>query len=183
MKEGYHMYYINHYASPLGDITMASNGKKLTGLWFDQQKYFADTLSAPYQEKYLPVFEQTKQWLDCYFQGKIPSFMPPLCLEGSPFRMQVWEMLQKIPYGKTVTYGEIAKEISQNKLQKAMSAQAVGGAVGHNPISIVVPCHRVVGKNGNLTGYAGGIEKKIKLLTIEKIDMKQFFVPAKGTAL
>ena len=109
--------------------------------------------------------------------------MPPLCLEGSPFRMQVWEILQKIPYGKTVTYGEIAKEISQNKLQKAMSAQAVGGAVGHNPISIIVPCHRVVGKNGNLTGYAGGIEKKIKLLTIEKIVMKQFFVPAKGTAL
>lgn len=177
------MQYIDKYHSPLGNITIASNGECLTGLWFDGQKYFADTLSAEHEEKNLPVFEQTKQWLDLYFRGEIPDFTPPLYLNGSPFRLAIWEILMRIPYGQVMTYGQIAAIIAENKGQKAMSAQAVGGAVGHNPISIIIPCHRVVGSNGSLTGYAGGIEKKIGLLTLEKIDMKNLFVPQKGTAL
>ena len=177
------MQYIDKYHSPLGNITIASNGECLTGLWFDGQKYFADTLSAEHEEKILPVFEQTEQWLDLYFRGEIPDFTPPLHLNGSPFRLAIWEILMRIPYGQVMTYGQIAAIIAENKGQKTMSAQAVGGAVGHNPISIIIPCHRVVGSNGSLTGYAGGIEKKIGLLTLEKIDMENLFVPQKGTAL
>lgn len=177
------MQYIDKYHSPLGNITIASNGECLTGLWFDGQKYFADTLSAEHEEKILPVFEQTEQWLDLYFRGEIPDFTPPLYLNGSPFRLAIWEILMRIPYGQVMTYGQIAAIIAENKGQKTMSAQAVGGAVGHNPISIIIPCHRVVGSNGSLTGYAGGIEKKIGLLTLEKIDMENLFVPQKGTAL
>lgn len=161
------MHYTNEYLSPLGAITIASNGTELTGLWFNGQKYFADTLGGEYEAKSLPVFEETRRWLDIYFSGQNPSFVPPLKLCASPFRMQVWEILKGIPYGQTVTYGEIAR-ILEEKNGKRMSAQAVGGAVGHNPISIIVPCHRVVGANGSLTGYAGGIDKKIRLLELEK---------------
>lgn len=162
---------------------MASNGDKLVGLWFDKQKYFGSTLSPEHEEKDLPVFEQTRCWLDCYFSGKIPDFTPPLLFSSSPFRLAVWELLQRIPYGQTMTYGEIANKIAVQRNMKTMSAQAVGGAVGHNPISILVPCHRVVGGNGSLTGYAGGIDKKIKLLTLEKADTQHLFIPQKGTAL
>lgn len=177
------MQYTYGYHSPLGNITIASNGEILTGLWFDGQKYFADTLSAEHEEKNLPVFEQAKHWLDLYFRGEIPDFTPPLSFNGSPFRLAVWEILMRIPYGQVMTYGQIAAIMAENQGQKTMSAQAVGGAVGHNPISIIVPCHRVVGSNGSLTGYAGGIEKKIGLLTLEKIDMENLFAPQKGTAL
>ncbi len=177
------MHFVGHYDSPLGGILLASDGKSLTGLWFDGQKYFADTLDREREERELPVFEKARYWLDLYFQGVCPEFTPPLKLEGSPFRLAVWEILQKIPYGQVMTYGEIARLLALKTGKPSMSAQAVGGAVGHNPISVIIPCHRVVGSNGSLTGYAGGIEKKVQLLTLEKVDMKSFFVPKKGTAL
>ena len=170
------MQYTNTYQSSMGGITMASNGEKLTGLWFDQQKYFCDTLSIEHEEKDLPIFEETKQWLDYYFRGVNPDFTPSLLLQGTDFRIAVWDILKEIPYGQVITYGEIAHRIAEKRGTKTMSAQAVGGAVGHNPISIIVPCHRVVGSNGSLTGYAGGIDKKEKLLTLEKADMRNFFV-------
>ena len=163
------MNYIYHYSSALGGITMASNGPHLTGLWFDGQKYFADTLQNPVQEKSLPVFEDTCRWLDIYFSGKDPKFTPPLKMQTTPFRKQVWEIMLKIPYGKTMTYGEIASKIAKQNGLKKMSAQAVGGAVGHNAIPIIIPCHRVVGANGKLTGYAGGLDKKIYLLKLEGV--------------
>lgn len=162
------MTYIDRYHSPLGDITLASNGEALTGLWFEGQKYFGDTLSSKQEEKELPVFEESKRWLDIYFQGKTPDFTPPLLLETTPFRRAVGEIMLSIPYGQTMTYGEIAERIATQRGIPKMSAQAVGGAVGHNSISIIIPCHRVVGTNGSLTGYAGGIDKKIKLLRLEK---------------
>lgn len=177
------MQYTATYQSPIGRITMASDGQNLSGLWFDGQKYFADTLSTEHEFKDLPVFEQTKRWLDLYFQGNVPDFTPSLYLKSSPFRLAVWDILKQIPYGKIITYGEIADLIAKKQGVKTMSAQAVGGAVGHNPISIIIPCHRVIGSNGSLTGYAGGLDKKIFLLTIEKVDVRKFFIPKKRTAL
>lgn len=177
------MIYACKYNSPIGGITMASSGEALTGLWFDGQKYFGDTLPKEYREKNLPIFSESIRWLDIYFSGKNPDFTPALSFNASPFREAVWNILLTIPYGKTITYGEIAKKIAGEKGIETMSAQAVGGAVGHNPISIIVPCHRVVGTNGSLTGYAGGIGTKVKLLELEKTDMSGFFVPKKGTAL
>ena len=162
---------------------MASDGESLTGLWFERQKYYAATLTGEHTEKELPVFQQAKQWLDLYFQGKNPDFTPPLHLDGTPFRLAVWDVLQQIPYGQVMTYGEIANRIAGRQGLEKMSAQAVGGAVAHNPVSVIVPCHRVVGSNGSLTGYAGGIYKKIELLTLENADMAKLFVPKKGTAL
>lgn len=155
----------------------------LTGLWFDGEKYYADHLDPEHEERDTPVFEQVKQWLTIYFSGREPDFMPPIHMIGTPFQLSVWEILRKIPYGETVTYGDIAKEIAVQKGLSRMSAQAVGGAVGHNEISVIVPCHRVVGTNGSLTGYAGGIDKKVKLLTLEKAYRDNFFIPKKGTAL
>ncbi|MBO5069313.1 MAG: methylated-DNA--[protein]-cysteine S-methyltransferase [Roseburia sp.] len=177
------MDYTHHYESPLGGITLASDGEALTGLWFDGQKYFCDTLSEKHEQKDLPVFEQADQWLDIYFSGKAPAFTPPLCMKTTPFRKAVWEIMLTIPFGQTMTYGEIANRIARQKGLPKMSAQAVGGAVGHNSISLIIPCHRVVGTNGSLTGYAGGISIKEKLLILEKTDMSTFFVPTKGTAL
>lgn len=177
------MDYTHHYQSLFGGITVASNGEALTGLWFDNQRYFADTLSENHIEKMLPIFEQTDDWLDIYFTGKEPGFIPPIIMKTTAFRKAVWEILLSIPYGETMTYGEIASRIALQKGIEKMSAQAVGGAVGHNSISIIIPCHRVVGTNGSLTGYAGGIDKKIKLLTLEQTDMSHLYVPSKGTAL
>ena len=162
------MTFIYHYSSPLGEITISSNGSEINGLWLDGQKYFGDTLPEKYEEKPLAVFEDTRKWLDVYFSGKEPDFTPPLRMETTPFRKAVWEILLTIPFGQTMTYGEIADMIAGRKGLEKMSAQAVGGAVGHNAISLIIPCHRVVGSNGSLTGYAGGIEKKVKLLTMEK---------------
>ena len=177
------MYYICKYVSLLGGITLASDGEKLTGLWFDGQKHFADNLPEQYEEKDLPIFAQTKQWLDIYFSGKEPDFTPPLSLTGiSPFRKRVWEIMLTIPYGRTSTYGEIAKQIAA-ETGKRISAQAVGGAVGHNSISLIIPCHRVVGKSGSLTGYAGGVNKKVALLKMEGTDLSKLFIFKKGTAL
>lgn len=177
------MQYISHYRSPLGDILLAADQSCLTGLWFEGQKYFALHLDKEREEKEIPVFEKTKQWLDLYFSGKEPDFTVPLRFIGTDFQKEVWKILCSIPYGQTMTYGEIAGKLAEKRGKKSMSAQAVGGAVGHNRISILVPCHRVVGSDGSLTGYAGGIEKKVKLLTLEKADMKSFFLPKKGTAL
>ncbi len=162
--------YIAHYSSPLGSMTLASDGTALTGLWFNGQKYFADTLKEVQTlNPNLPVFDLTRQWLDIYFSGKEPTFTPPLLLQGSPFRKQVWQLLLEIPYGRTMTYGELARKL------QCKSAQAVGGAVGHNPISIIIPCHRVIGADGSLTGYAGGVERKASLLKLEsnKQEKKQ----------
>ena len=167
------MEFTYHYNSPIGGITLASDGKALTGLWFDGQKYFADTLSENYEKKKLPVFEETVKWLDIYFSGKEPDFTPPLLMKTTPFRKAVWEIMLTIPYGKTMTYGEIAKKIAQQRGLKKMSPQAVGGAVGHNSISLIIPCHRVIGTDGSLIGYAGGIDKKVKLLHLEKIQSVQ----------
>ena len=150
------MDFIGHYASPLGGMTLSSDGKALTGLRFDT--VFTE------QEKDLPVFDETKRWLDTYFKGIAPDFTPPLKLRGSDFRKAVWKILLEIPFGQTTTYGRIA-----TRFPVRMAARAIGGAVGHNPIALIVPCHRVVGANGKLTGYAAGTDKKIKLLELEKI--------------
>ena len=155
------MDYTARYDSPLGGITLASDGAALTGLWFDGQKYFADTLAPEHEERALSVFDPVHRWLDIYFSGRDPGFIPPLMMRGSGFRKAVWEVLLTIPFGRTMTYGEIARCLG------CMSAQAVGGAVGHNSISLIIPCHRVVGSNGSLTGYAGGIERKARLLKME----------------
>ena len=163
------MQYTARYRSPMGEILLAADGTGLTGLWFEGAKYYAGGLDPEHEERELPVFADVRKWLDIYFTGKEPDFTPPVHMTGSPFRLGVWELLRQIPYGETVTYGELA--------------QAVGGAVGHNPISLIVPCHRVVGADGSLTGYAGGVAKKERLLALEGVDMEKLFLPAKGTAL
>ena len=162
---------------------LAADGTGLRGLWFDGQKYFARSLPAERIEQDTPALAEAKRWLDIYFAGKEPDFLPPLHPTGSAFRQSVWEILLKIPYGQTITYSDIARQLAAKRGLANMSAQAVGGAVGHNEISVIIPCHRVVGANGSLTGYAGGIDKKIKLLKLERADMAQLFVPKKGTAL
>ena len=171
------------YASPLGDIELASNGEALIGLWFKGQKYDAATLSPTVQEKPDdPVLAQARAWLDAYFEGRDPGEIPSCAPRGSEFRQLVWAKLAEIPYGELVTYGDIAKAIEADTGKKR-SARAVGGAVGHNPVSIILPCHRVVGASRSLTGYAGGIERKIALLKLEGVDMSSLTVPTKGTAL
>ncbi len=163
------MQYISYYHSPLGKIVLAADEIGLTGLWFEGQKYFALYLQKNHEEKELPIFTKAKEWLDIYFSGHEPDFKLPLHFIGTAFQNEVWEILYTIPYGKTITYGEIAKILTKRKGIKQMSAQAVGGAVGRNEISIIVPCHRVIGANGDLTGYAGGLEKKIALLKLEGV--------------
>lgn len=154
-------------------MVLASDDIALTGVWFEGQKHFPLHL-ADSEEKETPVIKRTMDWLDCYFQGRQPEFTPPLRPSGTPFQIAVWNILRRIPYGQTVTYKDIARQIMADG---HMSAQAVGGAVGRNPISVIIPCHRVVGSNGSLTGYAGGIEKKLQLLTIEHVDTTRLFVP------
>ncbi|MCR2032718.1 methylated-DNA--[protein]-cysteine S-methyltransferase [Anaerofustis stercorihominis] len=179
------MIYTTHYRSPIGDILIASKNDKLIGLWIENQKYYLAGLKEEITENdNIEILNKTKNWLDRYFLNERPE-INELELEpaGSDFRKSVWKILCKIPYGKVITYNDIAKEIAREKGIETMSAQAVGGAVSHNPISIIIPCHRVVGSNGSLTGYAGGIEKKIKLLELEDVDMSNLFIPKKGTAL
>lgn len=189
------MIYKTHYDSPLGGMLLSADDKGLTGVWFDGQKYYARgqtdsepeagaaICNTPCEEELAPLLADAKRWLDIYFAGKEPDFDLPLNPTGTDFQKRVWRILCMIPYGKTMTYGQIAAQIATERGIARMSAQAVGGAVGHNPLSIIVPCHRVVGTNGSLTGYAGGIDRKIKLLTLEGINMSAFFVPKKGTAL
>ena len=177
------MTFTQHYDSPLGGILLAADEAGLTGLWFDGEKYFADSLPADHADRETPVLAETRRWLDRYFSGSEPDFTPPLHPVGSAFRQSVWELLLQIPYGRTTTYGEIARLLAEKRGLARMSAQAVGGAVGRNEISIIIPCHRVVGADGSLTGYAGGIGKKVKLLELERADISRLFVPKKGTAL
>ena len=177
------MQFTTHYDSPLGGILLAADAAGLTGLWFDGEKYYADHLAKEHREGSLPALAETRRWLDIYFTGREPDFMPPIHMIGSDFQMSVWNILRQIPYGKTVTYGEIAQQIAARRGLARMSAQAVGGAVGHNEISILIPCHRVVGSGGSLPGYAGGVDKKDALLRLEGVDMTKFTIPTKGTAI
>ena len=171
------MQYISKYRSPLGSITIACDENGISGLWFDGQKYFGSTLSDHAVVSSTPVLHHAQQWLDIYFSGSDPCFTPPLSLKGTEFQTKVWKILLQIPYGKTVSYGEIATRLCGGAVRGKMSAQAVGGAVSRNPVSIIVPCHRVVGTNGSLTGYAGGIDKKAYLLTLEKADKGTLKLP------
>jgi len=168
------MDYTAGYDSPLGHITMASDGTALTGLWFDDQRFFAATLDDACEDGLsdgaAAIFTRTAEWLDDYFAGKDPGTPPPLAPKGSAFRQQVWGILLSIPYGATMSYGGIAARIAASRGVQRMSAQAVGGAVGHNPISIIIPCHRVLGSDGSLTGYAGGMDRKRVLLELEGWD-------------
>lgn len=179
------MYYEMKYDSPVGRLTLASDGLNLAGLWMEGKKYFGGTVPGelrPNEE--LEVFSRAKDWLDRYFNGKKPEPSElPLAPVGGEFRQTVWELLCEIPYGELTTYGQIAREAAKRLQRESMSAQAVGGAVGHNPISIIIPCHRVVGTGGSLTGYAGGLDKKIWLLKHEGVKMDGLTVPARGTAL
>ena len=179
------MIYKKYYQTPDGfsNIIMNSDGKYLTGLWFegsrDSSKHKIDC-----EEKDLPIFQETSKWLDIYFSGKEPDFIPEYKIEDlTLFRKEVIDIMNSIPFGKTLTYNDISKIIAKKRGIKRMSAQAVGGAVGWNPICIIIPCHRVVGTNGSLTGYGGGIKNKVSLLTLERNEMSKFFVPKKGTAL
>lgn len=176
--------YTTRYSSPVGQMMLASDGDHLIGLWLDGQKYHGDTLFVERTERDdLPVFGEAKEWLDRYFTGEKPQPSElPLRPIGSDFRQTVWQILCAIPYGEIVTYGSIAKQLT-GKLGRSMSGQAVGGAVAHNPISVIIPCHRVVGSDGSLTRYAGGITTKIRLLEWEGVDMSRLFIPKKGTAL
>ena len=163
------MEYVSNYISPLGKMLLAADDKGLTGAWFEGQKYFARGLGSEYEECKLPLFKDVKCWLDLYFSGQEPKFQIPIHLIGTSFQQEVWELLYEIPYGETRTYGEIAAKLAKRRGIVSMSAQAVGGAVGHNPIPVIVPCHRVLGAGGSLTGYAGGVERKRKLLELEGV--------------
>lgn len=179
------MRYTTVYESPLGSMLLAGDAEGLTGLWFVGQKYFAAGLCAePLVNDELPAFAAARVWLDDYFAGNRPACTKlPLAPAGSSFRLAVWDLLREIPYGETTTYGALARQLAGRLGRSAMSAQAVGGAVGHNPLTLIVPCHRVVGADGSLTGYAGGIERKRRLLALEGVDIARFYLPSQGTAL
>ncbi len=179
------MYFFTTYLSPVGMLTLASDSDNLTGLWLEGQKYHGGTVHEAMTEKDdMPIFNITKKWLDRYFAGENPGLSElSLAPIGGEFRQGVWNILCEIPYGEVITYGDIAKKIAVKMNKESMSSQAVGGAVGHNPISIIIPCHRVVGSNGSLTGYAGGVVTKIKLLELEGADMSSLYMPQKGNAL
>jgi methylated-DNA-[protein]-cysteine S-methyltransferase len=172
------MIYTSTYKSPLGNILLAGDNEGLTGLWFTEgARYVGLGLKKDAIPRETDYFDQTKEWLDIYFTGRDPGFFPKFHLIGSDFRVRVGEIMLEIPFGKTVTYGWIADQIAKERGLERMSAQAVGGAVGHNPISIIVPCHRVVGANGSLTGYGGGIMRKKALLELEGLDLRRFTIP------
>lgn len=165
------------YPSVLGDLILTSDEKSLTGLYFGEQEWQNQKEPLIYSEEETEVLSKVTTWLDDYFNGKQPPIDFPLKANGTPFQKLVWQKISAIPYGKTTTYGQIATEVAQDLKKERMSAQAVGGAVGSNPISIIVPCHRVIGKNGSVTGYGGGISRKLTLLDIEKTDQSTYFVP------
>lgn len=164
------MYFSGKYPSPLGLITIVSEDENVVGLWMEGQKYFAASPEGKTEEKDTPPILMARRWLDIYFDGGIPDFLPPIAPKGSEFRRAVWELLREIPYGETVSYGQIAKSLEARRGRKT-SARAVGGAVSRNPISIIIPCHRVIGADGSLTGYAGGVERKIQLLHREGVQI------------
>lgn len=176
------MTYLSKLDSPLGPLSLASDGGAVTGLWMERQKYFAAGLEAETEERAdLAVFRRTAAWLDAYFNKRPLPALPPLAPKGSAFRQRVWKLLLEIPFGGTATYGALAEGLKAAGVPA--SAQAVGGAVGHNPIAILIPCHRVVGADGSLTGYAGGVDKKRFLLELEGADLSGLYTPKKGTAL
>ncbi len=179
------MHYSMTYVSPVGKLLLASDGENITGLWMEGQKYYLENVEGELTDRPgLTIFKAARRWLDDYFEGKKPAISAlPLAPQGGEFRRAVWEMLCEIPYGEVTTYGELAKKMAKRAGKSKMSAQATGGAVGHNPISIIIPCHRVVGSNGSLTGFSGGLAKKIKLLEWEGVNMEHLFSPKKGTAL
>ncbi len=179
------MLYQTTYTSPIWKLTLASDGENLVWLWIEWQKYFQYSLKEEIITKSdLPIFKKIFEWLDAYFQWKNPS-IKELSLKpiGWEFKQYVWEILLSIPYGKTLTYGEIAKQVAKKMWKQTMSSQAVWWAVGHNQISLIIPCHRVVGANKNLTGFAWGIDKKIQLLKLEWCKISEFHIPKKWTAL
>lgn len=177
------MYYYSEYDSPVGTLTIASDGAAVCGLWLEGQKYHGGTVPEEMERNDdAGGFAELRAWLDAYFAGEVPDpSSVPLAPIGSEFRQAVWQKLLQIPYGELTTYGDIAKALKEER-GKA-SALAVGGAVGHNPISIIIPCHRVVGSDGSLTGYAGGLARKTWLLEHEGVDMGKLYVPKQGTAL
>ena len=175
------MRFVTTLPSPVGRLTLASDGEAITGLWLEGQKYFGAGLSDTVQEKTLPVFAAANAWLEAYFAKALLPPLPPLSPQGSPFRQAVWQLLREIPYGAVTTYGALTRAMREQGVPA--SPQAVGGAVGHNPISILIPCHRCVGSDGSLTGYAGGVEKKKFLLELEGADLAGLYVPTWGTAL
>lgn len=177
--------YTGKFQSPLGEYTLASDGENITGLWLKGQKYYAATIDGEAVEKpELPILQKGAEWVSRYFRREKPEIGElPLAPAGSAFRREVWKLLCDIPYGEVVTYGSLAAAVALKTGKSGMSAQAVGGAVGHNPISIIIPCHRVVGSGGSLTGYAGGVEKKFALLEREGLNMEHFYIPTRGTAL
>ena len=177
------MVYSKKYQSPLGEIILNSDGENLTAVCFKDVKDYGRYITES-EEKNLPIFEETIKWLDIYFQGKDPGFIPKYQrYDMTSFRQDIIDEMLKIPYGQVVTYNDISKAVAKKRGLKRMSAQAVGGAVGWNPICIIIPCHRVVGTNGSLTGYGGGITNKVKLLELEGVDMNKYYVPKSGTAL
>ena len=165
------MDFTHRWHSPLGGITLASDSSALTGLWFDGQKHYAETLDPEHEERDLPVFDAACRWLEIYFSGRAPGLTPPFSLKGTPFRREVWDILLGIPYGSTMTYGAIADLLARRRGLSRMSARAVGAAVGRNPVSLIVPCHRVVGAGGRLTGYAAGLARKARLLELERASV------------
>ena len=177
------MVYTSEYASPLGTITLACDGSAVIGHWFSGQKYVESTSPEQTCREEHPLIAEAKRWLDVYFSGREPDFLPPLRYDATPFRRLICDIMLTIPYGKTMTYGAIAAEAAKRQGAERMSAPAVGGAGGRKASSLMIPCHRVVGTGGSLTGYAGGIERKVKLLELERADMTGLFVPKKGTAL
>lgn len=176
------MTYLTKLASPMGPLSLASDGDSILGLWLEGQKYFAAGLESETEERPdLPVFLQASAWLDAYFEKRNLPPLPPLAPKGSAFRQKVWKLLLEIPLGETATYGGLTEKLKASGIPA--SPQAVGGAVGHNPISIIIPCHRVVGADGSLTGYAGGVKKKRFLLELEGVDLSRLYTPKRGTAL
>lgn len=174
------MEYTYDYASPLGTLRLVSDEQSLMGIYFEGEYCPRGAAMRCTPEGMPPVLRETEAWLDEYFAGREPKGMPRLRLEGTPFRQHVWALLLQIPYGEMVTYGALARRLALELGKGRMSAQAVGGAVGHNPVSILVPCHRVIGSGGNLTGYAGGLERKVRLLELEGVDMSQLYLPPRA---
>lgn len=176
------MHYTSIYHSPVGEIFLATDEVGVVGLWFKDAKYYAYCLDKENEPRETPVLKELKRWLDLYFKGIEPDFTPPIHMIGTPFQLEVWNILKEIPYGKTTTYKEIADKIAKNRGAERMSAQAVGTAVGKNNISLLVPCHRVVGTNNSLAGYAGGIDRKMYFLKLEGSYKEEYFVPKHSTA-
>lgn len=171
--------YIYKYNSQIGMLTVSSDGENITGLYIKNIRYSVNAKIIEAGSNDLPVFEKTREWFECYFSGREPDFMPPVKTKGTEFRQSVWKIISEIPYGEVITYGDIAKRIAMQLGKSKMSSQAVGGAVGSNPVSIIIPCHRVVGANGNLTGYSGGLDIKVRLMQLEGMDMNRFHMPSK----